>query len=112
MLLADQDKNKQRAAAELLAGVLNGEQVTDVNFCMLTVAGSKHWPQEAQDRIWQWFAPYIKKTLGQSMKTETVPIWTSFVEVCDQGLYSFVHLSKRLSVHVPPQRPAATSTTR
>jgi proteasome activator subunit 4 len=26
MLLADQEKNKQRAAAELLAGVLNGEQ--------------------------------------------------------------------------------------
>jgi len=25
-LLADQEKNKQRAAAELLAGVLNGEQ--------------------------------------------------------------------------------------
>lgn len=24
-LLADQDKNKQRAAAELLAGILNGE---------------------------------------------------------------------------------------
>lgn len=63
-LLADQDKNKQRAAAELLAGVLNG---------------SKHWPQEAQDQIWQWFTPYIKKMLDQSMKTETVPIWTSFV---------------------------------
>lgn len=73
-LLADQDKNKQRAAAELLAGVLNG---------------SKHWPQEAQDRIWQWFAPYIKKTLGQSMKTETVPIWTSFVE------YMFHHKDPR-----------------
>lgn len=26
VLLADQEKNKQRAAAELLAGVLNGEQ--------------------------------------------------------------------------------------
>lgn len=85
-LLADQDKNKQRAAAELLAGVLNGEQLTYVKFCMLTVAGSKHWPQEAQDQIWQWFTPYIKKTLDQSMKTETVPIWTSFVGVCDQEL--------------------------
>ncbi|KAG1826229.1 uncharacterized protein BJ212DRAFT_1444172 [Suillus subaureus] len=74
MLLADQDKNKQRAAAELLAGVLNG---------------SKHWPQETQDRIWQWFTPYIKKTLGQSMKTETVPIWTSFVE------YMFHHKDPR-----------------
>ncbi|KAG1867785.1 hypothetical protein DFJ58DRAFT_859984 [Suillus subalutaceus] len=73
-LLADQDKNKQRAAAELLAGVLNG---------------SKHWPQETQDRIWQWFTPYIKKTLGQSMKTETVPIWTSFVE------YMFHHKDPR-----------------
>jgi proteasome activator subunit 4 len=26
MLLADEEKNKQRAAAELLAGVLNGKQ--------------------------------------------------------------------------------------
>ncbi|KAG1755021.1 uncharacterized protein EDB91DRAFT_1096855 [Suillus paluster] len=74
ILLADQEKNKQRAAAELLAGVLNG---------------SKHWPQEAQDRIWQWFTPYIKKTLGQSMTTETVPIWTSFVE------YMFYHKDPR-----------------
>jgi proteasome activator subunit 4 len=94
-LLADQDKNKQRAAAELLAGVLNGKQLNNVKFCMLTVAGSKHWPQETQDRIWQWFTPYIKKTLGQNMKTETVPIWTSFVEVCDQEFIAkCIHLNE------------------
>ncbi|KAH7914507.1 hypothetical protein BJ138DRAFT_1143879 [Hygrophoropsis aurantiaca] len=63
--LEDQDKNKQRAAAELFAGILNG---------------SKHWSKEAQNRIWEWFLPHIKKTLGQNMKTETVPIWTSFLE--------------------------------
>ncbi|KAH7923993.1 hypothetical protein BV22DRAFT_1196262 [Leucogyrophana mollusca] len=63
--LADSDKNKQRAAAELLAGILNG---------------SKHWRKEAQNRVWEWFSPHIKKTLGQTMKTETLSIWTSFLE--------------------------------
>ncbi|KAG1716353.1 hypothetical protein ID866_837 [Astraeus odoratus] len=65
-LLADSDKNKQRAAAELLAGILNG---------------SKHWSLADQQYIWDWFKPYAEKTLDQTMKTENVGIWVTFLDV-------------------------------
>ncbi|KIO02352.1 hypothetical protein M404DRAFT_27957 [Pisolithus tinctorius Marx 270] len=64
-LLADPDKNKQRAAAELLAGVLNG---------------SKHWSLEEQERVWDWAKPLVYKTLNQTMKTENVGIWSTFLD--------------------------------
>ncbi|EGN99641.1 hypothetical protein SERLA73DRAFT_159863 [Serpula lacrymans var. lacrymans S7.3] len=64
-LLADKDQNKQRAAAELLAGVLNG---------------SKHWSTVKQDTLWEWALPFIKQIVGKDIKTDTLPIWTSFFE--------------------------------
>lgn len=64
-LLVDPDKNKQRAAAELLAGVLNG---------------SKHWSLEEQERVWDWAKPLVYKTLNQTMKTENVGIWSTFLD--------------------------------
>ncbi|KAF8587302.1 hypothetical protein K439DRAFT_1645895 [Ramaria rubella] len=64
-LLDDSDQNKQRAAAELLAGV---------------IGGSKHWTQEAQRRLWAWVTPLIPKTLGSNVKPDTLTIWTSFLE--------------------------------
>ncbi|KAG8908485.1 hypothetical protein FRB99_005843 [Tulasnella sp. 403] len=64
-LIGDHDQNKQRAAAEMLAGLLSG---------------SKHWPIEAQDRLWNWFTPFIDKILGSNVKTNTLSIWSSFLE--------------------------------
>ncbi|TFK57485.1 hypothetical protein OE88DRAFT_1651225 [Heliocybe sulcata] len=64
-LLKDADKNKQRGAAELLAGLFGG---------------SKHWPGFIQQRLWEWFQPNINKIFGQSIKTDTLLIWTSFLE--------------------------------
>ncbi|KAI0067819.1 hypothetical protein BV25DRAFT_1794335 [Artomyces pyxidatus] len=64
-IIEDPDQNKQRGAAELLAGLLNG---------------TKHWPSESQKRIWDWAMPLVKKTLGQKIKTDTLPIWMSFLE--------------------------------
>ncbi|KZT19390.1 hypothetical protein NEOLEDRAFT_1142177 [Neolentinus lepideus HHB14362 ss-1] len=64
-LLKDSDKNKQRGAAELLAGLFGG---------------SKHWPGHVQQHIWDWFHPNIQKIFGQSIKTDTMLIWTSFLE--------------------------------
>ncbi|GBE78103.1 hypothetical protein SCP_0109850 [Sparassis crispa] len=63
-LIADEDKNKQRAAAELLAGLFGG---------------SKHWPINKQVKLWEWFIPRMKTVLGQK-SNDTLPIWTSFLE--------------------------------
>ncbi|KAI0076264.1 hypothetical protein K474DRAFT_1757648 [Panus rudis PR-1116 ss-1] len=63
-LLDDKDKNKQRGAAEFLAGL---------------VGGSKHWPIKSQVRLWEWLQPYLRKMLDPK-NNDTIPIWTSFLE--------------------------------
>ena len=65
-MLNDTDHNKQRAAAELTAGV---------------IGGSKHWPADAQDSLWALLKLIFDKTLGSNVKQDTLQIWTSFLEV-------------------------------
>ncbi|KAF5337122.1 hypothetical protein D9611_003196 [Ephemerocybe angulata] len=76
-LIADKDQNKQRAAAELLAGILNG---------------SKHWPSCKQDNLWSWFTPYIDTILRKNIKSDTISIWSSFLE---EDQYIFYHKDPR-----------------
>ncbi|PVF98837.1 hypothetical protein CPB86DRAFT_757643 [Serendipita vermifera] len=64
-LLEDIEQNKQRAAAEFLAGLLGG---------------SKNWPITSQVKIWNWIEPQLPKILGQNVKSDTLNIWTSFLE--------------------------------
>lgn len=64
-LIKDKDQNKQRAAAEILAGLLNG---------------SKHWPSSKQDKLWVWFTPHIDTILRKNIKSDTISIWSSFLE--------------------------------
>jgi len=73
-LLAEKEPDKQRAAAELIAGI---------------IGGSKHWPLDKQNAFWKWYKPYIAKTFGPNLKSDTVGIWTSFLEVCAQPLFFF-----------------------
>ncbi|KAF8168284.1 hypothetical protein B0H34DRAFT_792908 [Crassisporium funariophilum] len=73
-LIADKDQNKQRAAAEFLAGVLGG---------------SKHWPTDKQDTLWSWFTPRAATIFRQNIKSDTLSIWTSFLE------YMFYHKDPR-----------------
>ncbi|KAJ3490476.1 hypothetical protein NLI96_g1377 [Meripilus lineatus] len=63
-LLEKQEKNKQRGAAEFLAGVL---------------AGSKHWPTNKQLELWQWSLPLMKKIFSHT-NNDTISIWSSFLE--------------------------------
>ncbi|OBZ79723.1 Proteasome activator complex subunit 4 [Grifola frondosa] len=63
-LIADSDKNKQRAAAEFLAGIFTG---------------SKHWPTDKQLKLWEWFVPHMK-TLFSQKSNDNLPIWASFLE--------------------------------
>ncbi|KAJ4489583.1 hypothetical protein C8J55DRAFT_557490 [Lentinula edodes] len=64
-LLKDKDVDKQRAAAEIAAGI---------------IGGSKHWPLIKQKKLWQWFKPYFKVIFNQNLKSDTVGIWSSFLE--------------------------------
>ncbi|KAF8624763.1 hypothetical protein AX15_005657 [Amanita polypyramis BW_CC] len=63
-LVADKEQDKQRGAAEFLAGV---------------IGGSKHWPISKQLRLWEWFIPFIGQIL-KDIKTDTLSVWTSFLE--------------------------------
>ncbi|KAG8874746.1 hypothetical protein FRB97_005668 [Tulasnella sp. 331] len=63
--ISDPDQNKQRGAAELLGGL---------------IAGSKHWPTNAQDRLWTWGMPLMQKVFSSTLKTDTLSIWASFLE--------------------------------
>jgi len=81
--MEEKDQDKQRAAAELLAGLLGGEITSKTSlFIPDPPVGSKHWPTNAQERLWEWYTPYIQKLFNQNIKTDTIPIWTSFLEVC------------------------------
>jgi hypothetical protein len=83
-LLADTEPDKQRGSAELLAGVIGGKlqyelsRMYDLNIYWV---GSKHWPSDAQRRLWVWFTPFIRKIFSHNIKTDTLMIWTSFLEV-------------------------------
>ncbi|KAF9978770.1 hypothetical protein BGZ73_000417 [Actinomortierella ambigua] len=57
------DKNCQRAAAELMAGLIRG---------------SKHWRKPALDRLWHWAIPLLKRTL-QSCTPDALTYWERFV---------------------------------
>lgn len=78
------DKDKQRGAAEMLAGMLSGEYLryfTTISATYMTFQASKHWSVEKQTKIWNWFTPNINKIFNQNIKTDTLPVWTSFLEV-------------------------------
>ncbi|KAJ3973169.1 hypothetical protein EV361DRAFT_980091 [Lentinula raphanica] len=64
-LLKDKDVDKQRAAAEIVAGI---------------IGGSKHWALVKQKKLWEWFKPYFKVIFEQNLKSDTVGIWSSFLE--------------------------------
>ncbi|KAF9036519.1 hypothetical protein BDZ89DRAFT_1100671 [Hymenopellis radicata] len=63
-LIVNKEQDKQRAAAELLAGI---------------IGGSKHWPLNKQKILWDWFKPFMK-TIMANLKTDTLVTWTSFLE--------------------------------
>ncbi|KAF8226105.1 hypothetical protein L208DRAFT_1425249 [Tricholoma matsutake] len=73
-MIADKDRDPQRAAAELIAGV---------------IGGSKHWPPNKRRKLWEWFNPFVEQIFRQNITTDTLMIWTSFLE------YIFYHTDPR-----------------
>jgi proteasome activator subunit 4 len=81
-LIADKDQNKQRAAAEFLAGILGGQlSIISCEKIVELQQGSKHWPTDKQDALWTWFIPHMTTIFRQNIKTDTLAIWASFLEV-------------------------------
>ncbi|KAJ7630634.1 hypothetical protein FB45DRAFT_1027837 [Roridomyces roridus] len=52
----------------------------DEPFEALKADCSKHWPLSKQDMLWKWFKPIMADIFGPNLKTDTVSIWTSFLE--------------------------------
>ncbi|KAG6837040.1 hypothetical protein H0H93_015903 [Arthromyces matolae] len=89
-LLENKDQNKQRAAAEFVAGVISGKETLLSRKSAISHGnkGSKHWPTVKQEKLWKWFKPFLKQVLA-NIKTDTLMIWTSFFE------YIFYHTDPR-----------------
>lgn len=63
-LIADKDRHKQRAAGELIGGM---------------VRGSKHWPLQKQQRIWDWLTPLLP-AIFEGVTPETQSAWEMLCE--------------------------------
>ena len=68
----------------MLAGILSGKCPCYLATNLMTYANfqaSKHWSVEKQTKIWDWFTPNMGTIFKQNIKTDTLPVWTSFLEV-------------------------------
>lgn len=63
---APEEKNKQRAAAEMLAGL---------------VRGSKHWDVGKLDALWAWMIPLLGKTFN-AITPDSLIYWDKFLGYC------------------------------
>ena len=86
-LLGESDRFKQRAAAEILAGLLRGEyQLTCfIMFILLSdrvVLGSKHWPKQLSNNLWSWTTSRLDHVFTQ-IKPDTLGYWESVFSVSD-----------------------------
>ncbi|EIW86450.1 hypothetical protein CONPUDRAFT_78796 [Coniophora puteana RWD-64-598 SS2] len=68
-LLSDTDKFKQRAAAEILSGLIRG---------------AKHWPRAPLDSLWSWIMSRFDRTFSQ-VRPDTAQFWEQFLAICLQN---------------------------
>lgn len=63
-MMTDNDRHKQRAAAEVIGGIMRG---------------AKHWPLGMQKKVYDWLAPMWPK-IFESINLDTQPAWEMMVE--------------------------------
>ena len=73
--IANKDRHKQRAAGELLGGMIRG---------------SKHWPLEKQKKIWDWVTPLLP-SIFEGVTPETQTSWEMF---CDCQSFLSTHSTR------------------
>jgi proteasome activator subunit 4 len=59
-------KNQQRAAAELVAGIIRG---------------SKHWSLDKTEALWAWLGPLLRKTFA-AITPDSLTYWEGMVKFC------------------------------
>ncbi|KAI9254007.1 hypothetical protein BY458DRAFT_521472 [Sporodiniella umbellata] len=63
---ATDQKSAQRAASEVLAGLIRG---------------TKHWNESKLENLWSWLKPLLKKVFA-SITPDSLTYWESFVKFC------------------------------
>lgn len=83
-LLWDSDRFRQRAAAEILAGILRGRLASfKKTFRILRFqTGAKHWPKPAWDKLWAWTTARLDRIFTQ-IKPDTLTFWELLFSVCN-----------------------------
>ena len=89
-LLWDADRFKQRAGAEMLAGITRGmATLALIKFeCGLTIdiIGAKNWPKQRSDELWSWVISRLDR-IFTSIKPDTIGFWEATFTV---SLYSVI----------------------
>jgi hypothetical protein len=77
-LLWDTDRFKQRAGAEMLAGVTRGiVTLVLVKFkygLAIDIIGAKNWPKQHFDQLWSWIISRLDR-IYTSIKPDTIGFW-------------------------------------
>jgi proteasome activator subunit 4 len=66
LALASDQKNSQRAAAEILGGLIRG---------------TKHWNLNKLNTVWEWLTPLLRKVFNV-ITPDSLTYWESFVRFC------------------------------
>ena len=77
-LLWDTDRFKQRAGAEMLAGVTRGIVTLALmkfkNDLAIDIIGAKNWPKQHFDQLWSWVISRLDR-IYTSIKPDTIGFW-------------------------------------
>lgn len=66
LALASDQKNSQRAAAEILGGLIRG---------------TKHWNLQKLENVWAWLTPLLRKAFN-TITPDSLTYWESFTRFC------------------------------
>lgn len=98
-LLWDTDRFKQRAGAEMLAGVTRGmATLALIKFkSRLTIGakGAKNWPKQHFDQLWSWIISRLDRIYA-SIKPDTIGFWETTFTV---SLSPFIELQGVKPLH-------------
>jgi hypothetical protein len=77
-LLWDTDRFKQRAGAEVLAGITRGMVTLTLIKFEYGLAndniGAKNWPKQRSDQLWSWVISHLDR-IYTSIKPDTIGFW-------------------------------------
>jgi proteasome activator subunit 4 len=114
-LLWDTDRFKQRAGAEMLAGVTRGiATLALIKFkygLAIDIIGAKNWPKQHFDQLWSWIISRLDR-IYTSIKPDTIGFWEATFTVSLSpfiGLAAVKPLHKALLEGRDPRRVPALS---